>query len=129
MASFKKVIVAIAVILFFSQSHFAQTRSASSQFILERLLDGHHVINIVDDFLVFWERARFRTPAAQRRLWKRLVEDKHRDYFERAVYRTSDPDVRRAMLDEFLMRVPSQIEAIREFNRSVYDLRVSPLFE
>src|SRR6185369_1839718 len=47
----------------------------------------------------------------------------------RAVYRTSDPAARQAMLDEFLIRVPSQVEAIREFNRSISDVGTSPLIE
>jgi Predicted Zn-dependent protease (DUF2268) len=73
--------------------------------------------------------AKDETPRRQRRLWKELVEDKHRDYFDRAVYRTADPGARRTMLDEFLLRVPSQVEAIREFNRSISDVATSPLIE
>ncbi|PYT04369.1 MAG: hypothetical protein DMF60_15545 [Acidobacteria bacterium] len=129
MASFKRIIVAVGVILIFTPSLFAQTRPVTYQSVLERLLDNQHVINVVDDFLIFWDQARDKTPAAQRRLWKRLVENKHRDYFDRAVYRTTDPAVRRAMLDEFLIRVPSQVEAIREFNRSISDVSTSPLIE
>ncbi|MEK6286775.1 MAG: DUF2268 domain-containing putative Zn-dependent protease [Acidobacteriota bacterium] len=129
MASFKRIIIVVGVILFFAQSPLAQTRPASYQSILERLLDNRHVINIVDDFLVFWDQAKDKTPRTQRRLWKRLVENKHQDYFDRAVYRTPDPGVRRAMLDEFLIRVPSQVEAIREFNKTISDLGASPLVE
>lgn len=131
MASFKRIIIAVGVILLFAQSPLAQTRSVSYQSVLERLLDNQHVsvINIVDDFLVFWDQAKDKTPGAQRRLWKRLVENKHRDYFDRAVYRTTDPNARRAMLDEFLIRVPSQVEAIREFNKTISDLGTSPLVE
>ena len=127
--SFKRIIIAVGVIAFFAQSSLAQTSSVSYQSVLERLLDNQHVINIVDDFLVFWDQAKDKTPSAQRRLWKRLVENKHRDYFDRAVYRTTDPNTRRAMLDEFLIRVPSQVEAIREFNKSISDLGTSPLVE
>lgn len=129
MGSFKRIIIAVGVILILTQSPLAQTRLASYQSILERLLDNQPVINIVDDFLIFWDRAKDKTPRAQRRLWKRLVENKHRDYFDRAVYRTTDPNIRRAMLDEFLIRVPSQVEAIREFNKSIADLPTSPLVE
>lgn len=129
MASFKRIIIAVGVILIFAQTPLAQTRSVSYQSILERLLDNQHVINIVDDFLIFWDQAKDKTPNTQRRLWKRLVENKHRDYFDRAVYRTADPNARRAMLDEFLIRVPSQVEAIREFNKSISDLATSPLIE
>lgn len=129
MASFKKIIVAVGLIPLIAHGALAQKRSTSSQFVLERLLEGHHVINIVDDFLVFWDQAKDKTPNVQRRLWKRLVENKHRDYFDRAVYRTTDAMARRALLDEFLIRVPSQIEALREFNKTIGDLRTSPLVE
>jgi hypothetical protein len=129
MASFKRIIIAIAVILFFAQSSLAQTRPVSVSYhsVLERLLDNQRVINIVDDFLVFWDQAKDKPASAQRRLWKRLVENKYQDYFDRAVYRTADPQVRRAMLDEFLTRVPSHVEAIREFNKSISDVVTSPL--
>jgi hypothetical protein len=127
MASFKRIIIAVGIILLCAQSPFAQIRSAQS--VLEQLLDNQHVINIVDDFLVFWDQARDKTPATQRRLWKRLVENKHQDYFDRAVYRTTDPATRRELLDEFLIRVPGQVEAIREFNKSLSDLGTSPLIE
>ena len=129
MASFKRIIIALGVILFFVQSPLAQTRTFSYQSILERLLDNQHVINIVDDFLVFWDQAKDKPPSIQRRLWRRLVENKRRDYFDRAVYRTTDSKIRRAMLDEFLIRVPSQVEAIREFNKSISDVATSPLIE
>jgi Predicted Zn-dependent protease (DUF2268) len=129
MVSFRRVIIAVGVITFVAQTQLAETRPISYQSILERLLDNQRVVNIVDDFLVFWDRAKDQGPSAQRRLWKRLVENKHRDYFDRAVYRTTDPITRRAMLDEFLIRVPSQVEAIREFNRSISDLPTSPLVE
>lgn len=131
--SFKRIIVAVGVILVLAQSPLAQSQSAqqpvSYQSVLERLLDNQHVINIVDDFLVFWDQASDKPAATQRRLWKRLVENKHHDYFDKAVYRTTDPDVRRAMLDEFLIRVPSQVDAIREFNKSISDLPTSPLVQ
>ncbi len=129
MASFKRIIIAVGVILVFTQSPFAQSRTVTYQSVLERLLDNQHVINVVDDFLIFWDQAKDKAPSTQRRLWKRLVENKHRDYFDRAVYRTADPNARRAMLDEFLIRVPSQVEAIREFNRSISDVSTSPLIE
>ncbi len=129
MASFKRIIIAVGVILLLAQSPLADTGPHSFQSVFERLLDNHPVINIVDDFLVFWDQAKDKPPGAQRRLWRRLVENKHRDYFDRAVYRTTDPVVRRAMLDEFLIRIPSQVEAVREFNRSISDLAISPLLE
>jgi hypothetical protein len=133
MASFKRIIIASCVTLFFADSLFAQLidlpRTASYQSVFERLFDNQHVINVVDDFLVFWDQAEYEPTRVQRRLWKRLVENKHRDYFDRAVYRTNDPQVRDAMLDEFLLRVPSQVEAIREFNKSITDIPTSPLVE
>jgi len=129
MASFKRIIVAVGVILVFTQSPLAETKPPLYQSILERLLDNQPVVNIVDDFLVFWDRAKDEPPSMQRRLWRRMVESKHRDYFDRAVYRTTDPAIKRAMLTEFLMRVPSQVDAIREFNRSISDLPTSPLVE
>jgi len=129
MAGFKRIVIAFGVILFFAQPHLAQTQPLTYQSVLERLLDNQRVINIVDDFLVFWDLAKDEPPRSQRRLWRRLVERKHQDYFDRAVYRTNDPVVRNAMLDEFLIRVPSQVEAIREFNRSISDLATSPLVE
>ena len=129
MAIFKRTIVAICLTLLCAQAPLANTNSLSFQFVLEKMLDNHRVINIVDDFLVFWDQAKDKTPNVQRRLWKRMVENKYRDYFDRAVYRTADPKARRALLDEFLIRVPSQVEAIRQFNRSISDIGTSPLLE
>ena len=129
MASVKRLIIAAGIVLCFTQSPLAHTKSDSYQSILSRLLNNQPVINIVDDFLVFWDYAQDETPRVQRRLWKRMVETKYQDYFDRAVYRTTDPQIRRAILDDFLIRVPSQVEAIREFNRSIADLPTSPLVE
>jgi Predicted Zn-dependent protease (DUF2268) len=129
MRSLKKLTTAIALLFLTAQAAFAANAPPSYQSVFERLLDNHRVINIVDDFLVFWDQAKDKTPAVQRKLWKRLVENKYPDYFDRAVYRTADTKVRRAMLDEFLIRVPSQVEAIREFNRNISDLAKSPLLE
>lgn len=129
MAHLKKTLAAFALIPLLVCAASAQQRSTTSQVILERLLEGHHVVNIVDDFLIFWDQAKDKTPNVQRRLWKRLVENKHCAYFDRAVYRTADPVLRRAMLDEFLIRVPSQVHAIREFNNTILNLRTSPLVD
>jgi hypothetical protein len=95
--------------------------------IFERLFQGPKVVNVVDDFLSFWEAMKDRPLAAQRFWWKRMVEDKNRDYFERAIYRNADAKTRRAMLNEFLVRVPERIEALREFNRQLSDPHTSPL--
>ena len=129
MTSVKRILIALGVVLFFTQSSLAHNKPVSYQSILERLLDNQPVVNIVDDFLIFWEQAWDKTPRAQRRLWKRLVESKHQEYFDRAVYRTTDPDIRREMLEEFLIRVPGHVEAIREFNRTIADLPSSPLVD
>ena len=129
MASFKKLITGIALIFLMANASLASSNPPSYQSVLERLLDNHRVINIVDDFLLFWDQAKDKTPAVQRKLWKRMVENKYPDYFDRAVYRTTDPKIRQAMLDEFLIRVPSQVEQIREFNKNISDLGASPLLE
>ncbi|HVF90948.1 MAG TPA: DUF2268 domain-containing putative Zn-dependent protease [Blastocatellia bacterium] len=81
-----------------------------------QLLDGHKIINVVDDFLVFWKQAEGQTLRRQRKLWRRMVESKHQDYFDRAVFRNAGPEEREAMLDQFLIRVPWHVEQIAEFN-------------
>lgn len=130
MGGFKKrATIAVGLLLLIAQAPLASTKPLSYQSVLERLLDNHRVINIVDDFLIFWDQARDKTPRVQRRLWMRLVENKHRAYFDRAVYRTTDPVLRRAMLEEFLIRVPAQVDAIREFNKTILNLRTSPLVD
>jgi hypothetical protein len=93
--------------------------SRTSRPTLNKLMNGHRVVNVVDDFLLFWEQAKSRPLGQQRRLWLRMVENKHRDYFDRAVYRSADARERRQMLNQFLRRVPERVDAIREFNRWV----------
>jgi len=88
---------------------------------LERLLGNHRVINVVDDFLVFWDQAKDKRLRTQRQIWRRTVGSKHREYFERAVYRGAAPKQRLAMLNEFLIRVPERVDAIRELNRTITD--------
>ena len=83
------------------------------------LFNDHKVINMLDDFLLFWDQAKDKTPKEQRLLWKKMVEWKYQDYFDRAVYRTTDKATRRMMLDEFLSNVPGKIEAIRKFNATL----------
>jgi hypothetical protein len=80
-------------------------------------LDGRRIVNVVDDFLAFWDVAKGKSLSRQRVLWARMVENKNRDYFDKAVYRNTDPDTRREMLDAFLQTVPSRIDNIREFNK------------
>jgi hypothetical protein len=89
---------------------------------LSPFLDDRKIVNVVDDFLTFWDHAKGMNFRRQRRAWFRMVESKHRDYFERAVYRNADADQRRAMLDQFLLRAPWQVAAIREFNKTAVEV-------
>lgn len=127
MSSLKRICFLIALIILTGPASSARSLPASERSPMERLFDGHKVINIVDDFLLFWDQAKDATPYRQRRLWRRMVESKHRDYFERAVYRNADPKERLAMLNEFLVRVAGQIDAIREFNKRISDISTSVL--
>lgn len=121
----KALLAALAVVLCLAGATRADDipldRAAVERSALERLLGNHKVINIVDDFLVFWDQANDKPLRTQRRIWMRTVESKHRDYFERAVYRGADSAQRLAMLNEFLIRVPERVEAIRELNRTITD--------
>jgi hypothetical protein len=94
----------------------AETEVDRSAGETEILLDGHKIVNMLDDFLAFWDASRGRSLRGQRRLWTRTVEDKYRNFFERAVYRNLDPDARQAMLNRFLTQAPARIDAIRQFN-------------
>lgn len=118
----KAITAVLAVVLCLAplvRADIQPDRPARERSALERLLGNHKVINLVDDFLIFWDQAKDKTPRVQRRIWMRTVESRHRDYFERAVYRGADRRQRRAMLDEFLLRVPERVEAIRELNRTI----------
>ena len=127
MAGFRRIAFLLVALLLPVCAPAIQARTLAERNIFERLFQGPRVINLVEDFLGFWEAMKDKPPAQQRYWWKRMVEDKHRDYFERAVYRNADPRSRRAMLDEFLVRVPERIDALREFNRHIADPRTSPL--
>jgi hypothetical protein len=126
MQNFKRITMLMALLLFYN-SQTALAGPAAERSIFERLFGGPKVVNVVDDFLAFWDQAKDQPLARQRRLWLRLVENKHRDYFDRAVYRNADPKSRRAMLDEFLVRVPERVDAIREFNKNISDIHTSQL--
>ncbi|HWO02569.1 MAG TPA: hypothetical protein VNS63_25220 [Blastocatellia bacterium] len=119
----KALTAVFALVLCLAQSaraaDYSSDRPALERSVLERLLGNHKVINIVDDFLEFWDKAKHKPLRIQRLIWIRTVESKHREYFDRAVYRGADPEQRRDMLDEFLIRVPERVEAIREFNRTI----------
>jgi hypothetical protein len=102
---------------------------APQKSIAERLLERGRVINMVDDFLEFWDQAGTQPLPRQRWFWRRTIEAKYRDFFEVAVYRGADASRRRAMIDEFLFRIPERIEALREFNRAMNDPRTSALVQ
>ena len=89
MSRFKKIALALAIAFLLAGSSPAQARMASEKMspersLIEGLLDGHKVVNVVDDFLAFWEQARGKSPRRQRRLWMQMVEGRHRNYFDRA---------------------------------------------
>lgn len=127
MARFRRIAFLLMAFLLPVCAPATQARTIAERNIFVRLFEGPQVVNIVDDFLYFWDAYKDRPAAQQRFWWKRLVEDRHRDYFERAVYRNADAKTRRAMLDEFLVRVPERVEALREFNRNITDPHTSPL--
>lgn len=121
----KKLIAVVAVALCLCAATPAAELQSEHDLLkrtaLERLLGNHKVINILDDFLVFWEQAHDKPLRSQRRIWRRTIGSKYRDYFQRAVYRGADNAQRLAMLNEFLIRVPERVEAIRELNRTIID--------
>ncbi|HLG14825.1 MAG TPA: hypothetical protein VJH03_10040 [Blastocatellia bacterium] len=121
MSAIRKTALAITTVMLLGSVTFLPRAVSADRSSLEVLLDNRKVVNVVDDFLWFWEKARGKSPRTQRRLWFRMVENKHRDYFERAVYRNAASDQRRLMLDLFLARVPDHVDAIREFNRVAGD--------
>jgi hypothetical protein len=82
----------------------------------------HRIINITDDFLAFWEKSKGKSLKRQRRTFVKQVEAKYPEYFEKAVYRGADDITRREMLDEFLLRVPWEASAIKEFNETAVEL-------
>jgi hypothetical protein len=129
MPGLKRIAFVMALVFLAGQSLAAPGRTVENRSIIEILLDNRRVINVVDDFLAFWDRAKGKSLRQRRRLWLEMVEAKHFDYFDRAVYRGADPERRLEIIDEFLARVPDQVEAIREFNRSLTDPRTSPLVE
>jgi hypothetical protein len=107
----------------------AQPQAPPQKSIAERLLERGRVINMVDDFLEFWAQAGTQPLAKQRWFWRRTMEAKYRDFFEVAVYRGADAARRRAMIDEFLVRIPERIGALREFNKAINNPRTSALVE
>jgi hypothetical protein len=129
MAGLKRIAILIALALLAWPSQAAPAEVRPDRPIVEILLDNHRVINVIDDFLAYWDAARGRSLREKRRLWMEMVEARHFDYFDRAVYRGADVERRLEILDDFLARVPEHIETIREFNKTFTDPRTSPLVE
>lgn len=127
MAGFRRIAFLLVPFLLMVCAPVAGSSTLAERTIFERLFQGPKVVNVVEDFLTFWDVAKNEPPVRQRYWWKRMVEDRYRDYFERAVYRNADLKARRAMLDEFLVRMPERVEALREFNRNLADPHTSPL--
>jgi hypothetical protein len=124
MSVLRKALLILAVSLLCGASAAARPESFAEP--SDPLFDGHRVVNVVDDFLVFWEQAKGRDLRLQRQLWHRLVEGKHRDYFERAVYHNIPFAERPLVLNQFLLQAPAKINALREFNKTaVGDLRIA----
>jgi hypothetical protein len=122
MRAFSKVIL-LAVLLSISvQTALAAPQIATERSAMERLLEGPRIVNIVDDFLAFWEQASDKPLAKQRVLWAQMVESKHQLFFDRAVYRTADRRERRALLNQFLATAGGRVDAIREFNNTFYSV-------
>lgn len=110
-----RILSVLLGLLVITKAAEAQT-GIPDQAIRDELLDGRRVVNVTDDVLRFWNIARGSSLPRARRLWSKVVESKHPDYFERAVYRNLDLEQRRALLDEFLLRLPACIESIKRFN-------------
>lgn len=124
MSVLRKAALLVAATLLLGAS--AAARPQSSVEPSDQLFDGHKIVNVVDDFLVFWEQAKGRRLSQQHQLWHRLVESKHRDYFERAVYNNIPFEERHLLLNQFLAQMPARIAALREFNKTAAgDLRIA----
>jgi hypothetical protein len=116
MSLLRKVVFIVAAIFLLGSTNFARPQSPNDS--SDPLLDGHKIVNIVDDCLIFWEQAKSKNLNAQRKLWTRLVENKHHEYFERAVYGNASSEERRVLLNQFLKQMPAKINALRDFNRT-----------
>ncbi|MEW6213054.1 MAG: DUF2268 domain-containing putative Zn-dependent protease [Acidobacteriota bacterium] len=121
--------IAFTFAIIFLLGLFLPAEAASEPTITERILDRHKVINIVDDFLAFWDKAEGKPLKLQRRLWRLMVESKHQNYFDRAVYGNATAEERRALLDEFLSAVPQKIESIRRLNSTLLDWSTNPIID
>ena len=119
MSRLNRLFFALVALCLFSATATSRPLHPPSQ--TDPLFDGHKVVNIVDDFLNFWEQAKGKPLRAQRPLFTRLVENKHRDYFERAVYRNAPAAERRALLNQFLKQIPPRVSALKQLNRTIDD--------
>src|SRR5262249_34772829 len=101
-----------------SSTSTSEQRSAAAN---EILLDNHRIINMLDDVVGFYDQAAGGSLSKQRVLWRRTIERKYEDFFNRAVYSNADQDTRLAMLDRFLEMLPDRIDAIRVFNQAAVE--------
>ncbi len=129
MASGKRIILLIGLVWLIGSAPSALGKDLQNKNVKEKFFNNHNVINVVDDFLAYWTVAEGQPLRYQRRLWTQMVERKHKDYFERAVYQNLDHSARRALLDRFLLLVPERIVAIREMNRLLSEPNSGPLVE
>jgi hypothetical protein len=121
MSCLKKVVLSLGLVFLIGVCAERAQAAIDVRSATDILLDNHKAVNVVDDFLFFWERAKGRPLRIQRRLWIRMVERPHAEFFERAVYRNASAAERRQMLNRFLLLVPDHIDGIRAFNDNVYD--------
>jgi hypothetical protein len=124
MSNLRTVALLFAAVFLLGSSALARPQSQNET--LDPLLDGHKIVNVVDDFLVFWEQAKGKKLRLQRQLWNRLVEGKHQEYFEQVVYHNAGWEERQLMLNHFLRQIPGKLPALREFNKTaVGDIRAA----
>jgi hypothetical protein len=124
MSVLRKAALIVAATLLLGASAAARPQSPGEP--SDPLFDGHRIVNVVDDFLVFWEQAKGKKLRLQRELWQRMVESKHRDYFERAVYNNLTFEERYLLLNQFLAATPAKVFALREFNKTaVGDVQIA----
>jgi hypothetical protein len=81
--------------------------------------DGRRIVNMVDDFLVYYEAAKDR-PDSRPALWDARLESKHPDFFNQVIYRNFK-DRQRAehkayCLTSFWTEVAPKIDALRRVN-------------
>src|SRR5262245_19675257 len=108
-------LIGLAPSAFAAGNRTAEQKTAAANKIL---LDNHRIVNMLDDVIAFYDQAAGESIFKQRLLWKRTVERKYSDFFNRAVFRNADQDMRLAMIDRFLELLPGRIEAIRQFNQT-----------